>query len=51
MVQYNSNKCPECQAQFSSKEEVVEHFQEIKPAQTTVSLLSVREKSKKFVFQ
>ncbi|XP_036929961.1 zinc finger protein 687a [Acanthopagrus latus] len=34
-VHYNSNKCPECQAQFSSKEEVVEHFQEIKPAQTT----------------
>ncbi|XP_073341401.1 zinc finger protein 687a isoform X2 [Pagrus major] len=34
-LQYNSNKCPECQAQFSSKEEVAEHFQEIKPAQTT----------------
>ncbi|XP_035528392.1 zinc finger protein 687a [Morone saxatilis] len=34
-VQYSANKCPECQAQFSSKEEVAEHFQEIKPAQTT----------------
>ncbi|XP_035862074.1 zinc finger protein 687a isoform X1 [Sander lucioperca] len=34
-VQYLSNKCPECQVQFSSKEEVAEHFQEIKPAQTS----------------
>lgn len=34
-VQYISNKCPECQAVFSSKEEVAEHFQEIKAAQTT----------------
>ncbi|KAM9353805.1 zinc finger protein 687a [Symphorus nematophorus] len=34
-VQYISNKCSECQVQFSSKEEVAEHFQEIKPAQTT----------------
>nr|XP_046256837.1 zinc finger protein 687a [Scatophagus argus] len=34
-VQYISTKCPECQAQFSSKEEMTEHFQEIKPAQTT----------------
>lgn len=33
-VQYLSNKCPECQAQFSSKEEVAEHFQEIKPTNT-----------------
>ncbi|XP_040901374.1 zinc finger protein 687a [Toxotes jaculatrix] len=33
-VQYMSNKCPECLAQFSSKEEVAEHFQEIKPAHT-----------------
>lgn len=32
------SKCPECQAQFSSKEELAEHFQEIKPAQTAVSL-------------
>lgn len=38
-----SNKCPECQAQFSSKEEMAEHFQEIKPAHTTVSLLCVRK--------
>ncbi|XP_068998888.1 zinc finger protein 687a isoform X2 [Embiotoca jacksoni] len=30
-LQYTSNKCPECQAQFSSKEEVAEHFQEVKP--------------------
>ncbi|XP_010785322.1 zinc finger protein 687 [Notothenia coriiceps] len=34
-LQFISNKCPECQAQFSSKEEVAEHFQEIKPAQTS----------------
>ncbi|XP_041799147.1 zinc finger protein 687a isoform X2 [Chelmon rostratus] len=34
-VQYVSNKCPECQVQFSSKEGVAEHFQEIQPAQTT----------------
>ncbi|XP_061885938.1 zinc finger protein 687a-like isoform X1 [Entelurus aequoreus] len=34
-VQYTGNKCPECQAQFSSKEEVAQHFQEIKQAQST----------------
>uniref|UniRef100_A0A8C2ZB64 Zinc finger protein 687a n=1 Tax=Cyclopterus lumpus TaxID=8103 RepID=A0A8C2ZB64_CYCLU len=34
-LQYISNKCSECQAQFHSKEEVAEHFQEIKPAQTS----------------
>uniref|UniRef100_A0AAQ5YGN3 C2H2-type domain-containing protein n=1 Tax=Amphiprion ocellaris TaxID=80972 RepID=A0AAQ5YGN3_AMPOC len=32
-----SIKCPECQAQFSSKEEVAEHFQEIRPAHSTVN--------------
>uniref|UniRef100_A0A3Q0S150 Zinc finger protein 687a n=1 Tax=Amphilophus citrinellus TaxID=61819 RepID=A0A3Q0S150_AMPCI len=37
-VQYTSNKCPECQAQFCSKEDLSEHFQEIKSAQSTVSL-------------
>lgn len=31
-------KCPECQIQFGSKEEVAEHFQELQPAQITVSL-------------
>ncbi|XP_008321332.1 zinc finger protein 687a isoform X2 [Cynoglossus semilaevis] len=35
-VQYVGNKCPECLTQFSSKEEVAEHFKEIKPGQTTV---------------
>lgn len=30
-------KCPECQIQFGSKEEVAEHFQELKPAQMAVS--------------
>lgn len=30
-------KCPECQIQFGSKEEVAEHFQELKPAQIAVS--------------
>ncbi|XP_077950905.1 zinc finger protein 687a isoform X1 [Gasterosteus aculeatus] len=34
-VHYTGNRCPECQAQFHSKEEVAEHFQEIKPAQTS----------------
>lgn len=34
-VQHVSNKCPECSAQFHSKEEMAEHFQEIKPAQTS----------------
>ncbi|XP_054477976.1 zinc finger protein 687a [Anoplopoma fimbria] len=34
-VQYISNKCSECQVQFHSKEEVAEHFQEIKPTQTS----------------
>lgn len=37
-VQHVSSKCPECPAQFRSKEEMAEHFQEIKPAQTSVSL-------------
>ncbi|XP_028281543.1 zinc finger protein 687a isoform X2 [Parambassis ranga] len=30
-----NKKCPECQTQFSSKEEVADHFQEIKPAHST----------------
>ncbi|XP_068591547.1 zinc finger protein 687a isoform X2 [Cebidichthys violaceus] len=34
-VQYISNTCSECQAQFHSKEEVAEHFQEIQPAQAS----------------
>ncbi|KAK2844584.1 hypothetical protein Q5P01_011243 [Channa striata] len=34
-VKFLSNQCPECQTQFNSKEEVAEHFQEIKPAHTT----------------
>ena len=40
-VQYMSNKCPECLAQFNNKDEVAEHFQEIEPANTTVSLVCV----------
>ncbi|CAL9705741.1 unnamed protein product [Knipowitschia caucasica] len=32
-VQYGSHKCPECQAQFASAEEVVKHFQELKSTQ------------------
>ncbi|CAL8360828.1 unnamed protein product [Arctogadus glacialis] len=31
-VQYTGNKCPECLLQFSSKEEVAAHFQELNPA-------------------
>ncbi|XP_053289167.1 zinc finger protein 687a [Pleuronectes platessa] len=34
-VQHINNKCPECLTQFSSKEEVAEHFQEIKPGHTS----------------
>nr|XP_061789424.1 zinc finger protein 687a-like [Nerophis lumbriciformis] len=34
-VQHPGNKCAECQAQFSSKTEVVQHFQEIKQAEIT----------------
>uniref|UniRef100_A0A3Q1KFY5 C2H2-type domain-containing protein n=1 Tax=Anabas testudineus TaxID=64144 RepID=A0A3Q1KFY5_ANATE len=34
-LKFNNNKCPECQTQFSSKEEMAEHFQEIRPAHTT----------------
>uniref|UniRef100_A0A3B5MX87 Zinc finger protein 687a n=1 Tax=Xiphophorus couchianus TaxID=32473 RepID=A0A3B5MX87_9TELE len=36
MLLYTNNKCPECQTQFGSKEEVSDHFQEIKPAKSTV---------------
>ncbi|KAM3596756.1 uncharacterized protein V6R79_020132 [Siganus canaliculatus] len=31
-LQYNNFKCPECQAQFSSKTELVTHFQQIRGA-------------------
>lgn len=34
-VQYNSNKCPECQTQFSRPEEVAKHFQELISSQIT----------------
>lgn len=34
-VQYCSNKCPECQTQFSSPEEVAEHFQELRSSQSS----------------
>ncbi|XP_077432744.1 zinc finger protein 687a isoform X2 [Vanacampus margaritifer] len=34
-VQHIGNKCPECQTQFSSKKEVMQHFQEIKQAENT----------------
>ncbi|XP_017165243.1 zinc finger protein 687a [Poecilia reticulata] len=35
MLLYTNNKCPECQTQFGSKEEVSDHFQEVKPAKGT----------------
>ncbi|MEQ2252565.1 hypothetical protein ILYODFUR_023019, partial [Ilyodon furcidens] len=35
MLQYTTNKCSECQTQFGSKEELSNHFQEIKPAKST----------------
>lgn len=38
-IQLISNKCPECLTAFSGKQELTEHFQEVKPAQTTVSFL------------
>ncbi|KAJ0066092.1 hypothetical protein NL108_001360 [Boleophthalmus pectinirostris] len=34
-VQYSNHKCPECQTQFSSAEEVAKHFQELKSQTTT----------------
>ncbi|XP_053699871.1 zinc finger protein 687a [Synchiropus splendidus] len=34
-LQYINNKCSECQLQFSSREEVVQHFQEVQPSQNT----------------
>lgn len=34
-VQYCSNKCPECQTQFNSPEEVAEHFQELKATESS----------------
>lgn len=41
MLLYTNNKCPECQTQFGSKEEVSDHFQEVKPAKSTVSFTYV----------
>lgn len=38
-VKFLKTKCPECQAQFSTKEEVTDHFQENKPTHSTVSLM------------
>ncbi|KAF7669740.1 hypothetical protein LDENG_00146900 [Lucifuga dentata] len=35
-LDYISNKCPECQVQCSSSKEVADHFQEIKPAHSTL---------------
>ncbi|KAM3858083.1 zinc finger protein 687b [Diretmus argenteus] len=32
LLQYNNFKCPECQTQFSSKAELVTHFQQIRAA-------------------
>nr|XP_015806091.2 zinc finger protein 687a [Nothobranchius furzeri] len=34
-TQHGSNKCPECQAQFGSKDELYDHFQVVKPAHST----------------
>ncbi|XP_051922131.1 zinc finger protein 687a [Hippocampus zosterae] len=34
-VRHIGNKCPECQTHFSSKMEVIQHFQEIKQPETT----------------
>lgn len=39
-LQYNNFKCPECQTQFSSKAELVTHFQQIRGAPNSVSLCS-----------
>lgn len=36
-LQYNNFKCPECQTQFSSKTEMVTHFQQIRGAPNSVS--------------
>lgn len=48
-VKLMNNKCAECQTQFCSKEEMAEHFQEIKPAHTTVSLVYVRKKDRNYI--
>lgn len=37
-LQYNNFKCPECQTQFSSKTEMVTHFQQIRGAPNSVSM-------------
>lgn len=36
-LQYHNFKCPECQAQFSSKAELVTHFQQIRATPNSVS--------------
>lgn len=38
-LQYNNFKCLECQIQFASKAELVTHFQQIRGAPNSVSLL------------
>ncbi|KAJ8386471.1 hypothetical protein AAFF_G00169410 [Aldrovandia affinis] len=39
VLQYHNFKCPECQAQFGGKAELVAHFQEIKAASNTTCML------------
>ncbi|XP_051519623.1 zinc finger protein 687b isoform X2 [Myxocyprinus asiaticus] len=38
-LQYNNFKCPECQAQFSSKAELVTHFQQIRATPNSTCML------------
>lgn len=37
VLQYNNFKCPECQAQFGGKAELVAHFQQIRATPNSVS--------------
>lgn len=39
VLQYHNFKCPECQAQFSGKAELVAHFQQIRATPNSVSPL------------
>jgi len=41
LLQDTNSRCPECHAQFCSKEELAAHFQEVKAAFSTVSLTLV----------
>ncbi|KAG5264375.1 hypothetical protein AALO_G00253070 [Alosa alosa] len=41
VLQYNNFKCPECQAQFGGKAELVAHFQQIRATPNSVNVYAV----------